>query len=54
MSFFEYYTESGKQNDWVQNGCRHIGCLPSWSRGWLAAVAAALTSILREFSPKYS
>ena len=33
-------SESEKQMVvWVQNGGKRIGCFPSWSRGWLGAVA---------------
>ena len=30
----EYFTESEKQN-----GCKCVGCLPSWLHGWLGAAA---------------
>ena len=39
MQLIAYYTESEKQNDWVQNGCKSMSCLPSWLRGWWGAMA---------------
>ena len=39
MQFIEYCVESEKQNVWVRNSYKCIGCLPLWSRGWLGSVA---------------
>ena len=36
---------------WVQNGCKHISCLPSGSRARLGAMVAALPSITRGYVP---